>query len=386
MSIRQRFPQIIIIIFVLFLLLASCFFWPFRRTVVPGETTKNDNTADIIVFEDLDGNGSQNNDEQPIPNTLVVAVANVHGNFLQYAALTDKNGRVTITADYTHYFDIRAIPPCGYITTTPSSQSAANAQLSTKYYFGFQPDDPQAGAESLTFDAWNDSNRDGRLQTNELPLNNVNLSFSPHSDDKPFAASDYYHNDLSAMTDENGQAVINVGNSCGIMRATPIRGWDTTAFEPDGNWEKDSEIKFDYDAQTTAFTWGASTYKRFKFASGTAHHPEGMGEWRIDLDTNGEVAIEHRLFDTVTEYDSFTLTEAENQLLWAHIAATDIPSLPVTFERPGIPDETAHIFTLYTQNKILTVQMWADDAAENPDLLALTDQLFLLIETYTDAE
>jgi hypothetical protein len=89
-----------------------------RRAVVPGAETHVDATAAIFVFEDVDGNGRQDNNEPPLANSLVVATANIHGTFYQYAALTDENGRATIRADYTHFFDIGVAAPCGYTATT----------------------------------------------------------------------------------------------------------------------------------------------------------------------------------------------------------------------------------------------------------------------------
>ncbi len=356
-----------------------------RRAVVPGAQTRVDATANIFVFEDVDGNGRQDNNEPPLANSLVVATANIHGTFFQHAALTDENGRATIRADYTHIFDIGVVAPCGYAATTPQVQSVAKGLISPQNQFGFQPLNPQPGAETLHFRVWQDVNRDGRWQENEPPMRGFDVVFAPHVKAQPDIV-DMYDNDLSITTDENGQATLHVGNTCGTLRAISFGDGETTQFTPNGQWEKDNEIDFAYDTTTTTFEWGIATMQQFEFASGGAYHPEGMGEWHVTLEVDGTFAPTHQLGDVINEYGPFTLSEAENQELWALIASADFATLPETFTRPGIPDETAYTFVVNGRHTATTVEMWAADAQQNPALPALTDQIFSLIAQYTGVE
>ncbi len=349
-----------------------------RRAVVPGAETHVDATANIFVYEDVDGNGRYIN-EPPLANSLVVATANIHGTFFQYAALTDENGRATIRADYTHFFDIGVVAPCGYTATTPQMQSVAKGLFSPQNRFGFQPQTPQPGAETLHFQVWHDVNRDGRWQENEPPLRGIQVALSSDLMTQP----DVFDNGLSATTEENGQAALDVGNTCDSLQATSFVDGETTQFSPNGQWDTDNEIDFAYDATTTTFEWGIATMRRFKFSSGGAYHPEGIGEWRVTLEADGTFEPTHQLGDVIHEYGPFTLSEAENQELWALIASADFASLPETFTRLGIPDETAYTFVVDGRHTATTVEIWTADAQQNPALLALTNQIFQLIEAYT---
>ncbi len=293
--------------------------------------------------------------------------------------MTDDNGRATIRADYTHFFDIGVVAPCGYEATTPQMQSVAKGLISPQNRFGFQPLNPQPGAETLHFRVWQDVNRDGRWQENEPPLRGIQVALSSDLMTQP----DVFDNGLSATTDENGQAALDVGNTCGSLQATSFVDGETTQFSPNGQWDTDNEIDFAYDATTTTFEWGIATMQQFEFSSGGAYHPEGMGEWRVTLETDGTFEPTHQLGDVIHEYGPFTLSEAENQELWALIASADFASLPETFTRLGIPDETAYTFVVDGRHTTTTVEMWTADAQENPALLALTNQIFLLIEAYT---
>ena len=65
------------------------------------------------------------------------------------------------------------------------------------------------------------------------------------------------------------------------------------------------------------------------------------------------------------------------------VAAADIVSLPRTFERPGVPDETAYEFSLHTVDQVYLSEMWVDDAKNYPDVQALVVRMIELMETYT---
>ena len=126
--------------------------------------------------------------------------------------------------------------------------------------------------------------------------------------------------------------------------------------------------------------------ERFEFSGGGAYHPDGFGEWRITLAADGTFAPTYQQADVITEYGPFILSEEENKALWELIASAHFASLPETFERPGIPDETAYTFVGYGRNTTSKVEMWTADAKENPALLALTEKIFSLIEQHTKVE
>lgn len=350
---------------------------------MPGAETRT-GTAKVVVFADLDGDGKQGKGEPLLPNSLVLASTNVHGWFSQSSALTDEKGEATIQADYTHYFDVGVLPPCGYTPTTPVVQSAAGSGPFAKQAFGFQPvpELSQSGAERVTFHLWQDINLDGIWQAEERPLSNIQLFFSPDWE-RPYASYGFDTNALVAVTDETGQAILDVGNSCGILLAAPVQGWEPTTVEPHGKMQDNGEIAFRYDAQTNEFAWGMSQYQYFRFSTGAAHHPEGMGEWQISLDIGGTFTVRHIVFDETTKYGPYPLSETENQELWRLIAAANIEELPRTFTRPGIPDETAHSFSLHSVDDVYLVDMWVDDAEQYPALLTLVEQLLTLIEVHT---
>ena len=77
------------------------------------------------------------------------------------------------------------------------------------------------------------------------------------------------------------------------------------------------------------------------------------------------------------------MTDQEVQELWSLVAAAEIESLPRTFERPGVPDETAYEFSLHTINEVYLVEMWVDDAENYPNVQALVERMIELMETYT---
>ena len=348
---------------------------------MPGAETKDSVTAKIVVFEDLNGNGKQDKDEVPIPKTLVVTTSNFHGTFSQQVAFTDKNGMATISATYTHIFDITALTPCGYSRTTPEILSVRKGAHFAKYRFGFQPAEgskAQLTENQLRVNMWQDLNRDGIRQTHEVPLSGLTLAFFPLLDHSSFDINEFF-----VLTDESGEAILNVGNACGTMRVAPIDGWETTTFTPTGQEVESGEITFDYDVGHSLFDWGLSQYKSFSLYSGSAHHPEGMGEWVFFLNSTGVLTIRHNVYDESTKYVPYTLTDDEQQALWLLIADAKIESLPRTFERLGVPDETTYSFSLHTVNDVYLVEMWADDAELYPGVSPLVEQLFLLLEKYT---
>lgn len=381
MNKRQILSHLIIVMIIAILCLLFAYF-SIVPQVMPGAERRT-GTAKVIVFADLDGDGEQDAEEPPLPNALVLASANIHGIYSQYTAVTDEDGKVTLTVEYTHYFDVGVMQPCGYTPTTPVVQSVIGTGPFAKQVFGFQPvpELSQSSTERVTFHLWQDVNLDGIWQEEERPLSNTQLFFSP--DWEHTTSYGFDNNALSAVTDEMGQATLEVGNSCGTLLVAPVQGWEPTTVEPHSKLQDAGEIAFRYDAQTNEFTWGMSQYEYFSFSTSEAHHPEGMGEWQISLDIDGTFTVDHIVFDERTKYGPFTLSETENQELWRLIAAANIEELPRRFTRPGIPDETAYSFSLHSVDDVYLVDMWVDDAEAYPALLTLLEQLFMLSEVYT---
>jgi len=52
-------------------------------------------------------------------------------------------------------------------------------------------------------------------------------------------------------------------------------------------------------------------------------------------------------------------------------------------QRPGLPDEITYIFILKSPTGDLQVEMLIGDVQENQDLIALVDQIGVIVETYT---
>jgi len=269
--------------------------------------------------------------------------------------------------------------------------SANKGLLFTKYRFGFQPAEgsaTQLTENSLRFQLWQDINKDGLRQDSEPPLSGVILTFAPVLDISPppfdlDQVTAFDNNDLLIETDEVGNAILNAGNACSTLRVAPIDGWETTVFSPTEQEVESGEFTIDYDADHSLFDWGLSKYESISLYSGSANHPEGMGEWVFFLNTTGALTLRHNVFDESTKYGPYTLTDDEQQALWILISDAKIETLPRTFERPGIPDETAYSFSLHTVNDIYLVEMWADDAKLYPGVSPLVQQLFLLLEKYT---
>ncbi len=387
MSKKKKFLSFVVI----GVIILAFFAYYVPHQIMPGAETKESVTAKIVVFEDLNGNGKQDEGEAPIPNTLIVSTSNIHGNFSQLTAYTDKNGKAEISVTYTHIFEITALTPCGYVRTTPEILSASKGSLFTKYRFGFQPaegSEAQLTENTLRFQLWQDINKDGLRQDSEPPLSGVILTFAPALDISPPSfdldqVTAFDNNDLLTETDEVGNAILNVGNACGTMRVASIDGWETTVFWPTEQEIESGEFAIDYDADHSDFNWGLSQYESLSLYSGNADHPEGMGEWVFFLHSPDALTIRHNLFDESTEYGPYTLTDDEQQVIWVLISNAKFETLPRTFERPGIPDETAYSFSLHTVNDVYLVEMWADDAGLYPGVASLVEELFALLEKYT---
>ena len=142
-------------------------------------------------------------------------------------------------------------------------------------------------------------------------------------------------------------------------------------------------MTFDYDDTTPEISWGVSKYKSLTLRAGNAYHPEGMGEWVIHLYADGTFSARHNVQDATTKYGPYTLSDEEAQEPWSLVAAAEIESLPRTFERLGVPDETAYEFSLHSAEEVYLSEMWVDNAENYPKAQALAERMIELMEAYT---
>ena len=202
------------------LLLMSGMLLPACNTIgpAPGSQTRKDATANIQVFEDVNRNGKMNSGEPALPDVLIVARSNIHGTMTYTAQLTDEDGKTSISATYTHFFDLLAFPPCGYEATTETSIRAKR-----KNEFGFVSVKPHEGIADFYILLWHDENRDGEYQSGEMPLAGEILYIDPglswgYEADIPLGQ-------LMAQTNSGGEAEADLGNSCGEVKITLPDGW-----------------------------------------------------------------------------------------------------------------------------------------------------------------
>ncbi|HUT87282.1 MAG TPA: hypothetical protein VMX15_04270 [Candidatus Heimdallarchaeota archaeon] len=120
----------------------------------------------------------------------------------------------------------------------------------------------------------------------------------------------------------------------------------------------------------------------FEFSSGGAYHIEGYGEWTVTVDTQGALFVTHNVRGDIVDYGPFLLAGQENLDLWKLIRAIEIESMESS-DRLGIPEEVQYGFVLRDNGLTHSVSLWADDAREREGVVALVEQLAVLIEKVT---
>jgi hypothetical protein len=120
----------------------------------------------------------------------------------------------------------------------------------------------------------------------------------------------------------------------------------------------------------------------FEFSSGGAYHIEGYGEWTVTVDTQGALSVTHNVRGEVVDYGSFLLAGQENSNLWKLIRAIEIESME-SFDRLWVPEGVQYGFVLRDNGLTRSVSLWADDARESEGVVALVEQLAVLIEKVT---
>lgn len=209
--------------------------------------------ATVTVFEDLDQDGVWlDGDPTPIPSTLIVAEYNVEGQTVRSALLTDNTGHATIKAEYTHFFYVDVIPPCGYQATTELTQSASG-QPEPQLRFGFVPDAPRPGRAVLRFYLWEDRNGNGIQDSGEPPLGDVTFDADPRPMSRTY---DYREDGLSITTDDAGRVTLDLGNSCGMLHVRVPLGWRTTTVTPEDEGQEEGWLTLPYTSEATEIMWG----------------------------------------------------------------------------------------------------------------------------------
>jgi hypothetical protein len=84
----------------------------------------------------------------------------------------------------------------------------------------------------------------------------------------------------------------------------------------------------------------------------------------------------------VKPYGTFILTEKETADLWQLIRASHIEEMSPP-QRAGVPDEVQYTFNLEDETGVHAVKIWLNDAGQNDQIMALVDQIAILIKKYT---
>jgi len=117
----------------------------------------------------------------------------------------------------------------------------------------------------------------------------------------------------------------------------------------------------------------------FEFYSGGAYHVEGHGEWTVKLDTTGEFSLIHDVRGEVKDYGTFSLFDQERLELWRLIRGIAIEDLESS-DRQGVPEEVQYRFVLRDDQQVHSVSMWVNDARQEEGIVALVEELAVLIE------
>jgi len=245
----------------------------------------------------------------------------------------------------------------------------------------FAPDGKSLASGSLNGEiiVWDiGSGRERRILKDDIPFlpSIESVAFSPNG--KILAAGSIVDEVTLWDADTGDKLCTLTGHTDNVL---------SLAFSPDGKTlasgsSDGSIVLWNIDCATQSPSSQASQFRRFEFSYGGAYHPDGFGAWHITLDENGDFSVAHNISGEITEYGPFTLSEAENDEIWALIDAANIPNLPETFQRPGIPDETAYTFSLTAGSNTHTVEMWVGDADQYAGVRPLVEQFWRLTESY----
>ena len=210
-------------------------------TPAPGSQKLIDVSFTIFAYADTDGDGKHDAGEQPLSQVLVITDSNIHGALACYARRTDTNGEAPISGIYTHFFDVKVVPPCGYTPTTPNTFGARD--LKRELPVGFLPATPQPGDAVVRFHVWDDANQNGVQEDDEEPVSAMVLSLDipvPGELSNSFGVDIGEINTEMAVMLDNGQGQINLGNSCGTLRVLlpNTDQWQPVNISPEPEFEE----------------------------------------------------------------------------------------------------------------------------------------------------
>jgi hypothetical protein len=188
----------------------------------PGSTTTKDASLTATTFLDESGKGVFPERYLPLRNTLIIAEWNIHGYMLREVKLTDQNGQAQFSAEYTHFFDVSVVPPCGYYSTSPLFRDVTNTETAE---FGFWPLDPGEQLSQVRVLVWKDLNSNGTPDPDEGVENQkASIMFKvPGGADGNIPNEDNFLQDSDA-----GWFDIHLGNSCGTIFMLLLDGEITT--------------------------------------------------------------------------------------------------------------------------------------------------------------
>jgi hypothetical protein len=177
-----------------------------------GTSTKSAE-ATITTFIDDSGKGIPPETYKPLPNTLVIAKWNVHGNRYREVKLTDQNGQANFRVGYTHYFDISVFPPCGYYSTTPLVQDVTNTEKAQFGFWSASEDESLPMLSTVKVLVWNDLNLNGTRDPQEEVNGKASIMFkTPGGMD-----GNVFTEDSFIQETDKGWFDISLGNSCGTI-------------------------------------------------------------------------------------------------------------------------------------------------------------------------
>ena len=177
----------------------------------PGSVTTKNANVNITTFVDESGKGVLPESYKPLPNTLIIAKWNVHGNMSREVKLTDQNGQANFSVEYTHFFDVSVFPPCGYYSTTPLFKDMTNIE---KTEFGFWPANPGGQLSKVKVYIWKDLNSNGTRDPEEAVINEkASIMFNIPGGNP----GNVFDGDNFIQEADNGWFDINMGNSCGSI-------------------------------------------------------------------------------------------------------------------------------------------------------------------------
>ncbi len=210
-------------------------------TPMPGSQKRIDVSFTIFAYADTDGDGKHDAGEQPLPQVLVITDSNIHGALARYARLTGANGEAPISGTYTHFFDVKVVPPCGYTPTTPNTFGARD--LKDELPIGFRPDNPQPGDAVVRFHVWDDVNQNGMQEGSEEPVGAMILLLDipvPGEASNTFGVVIGQGNSEMAVRLDSGRGQINLGNSCGTLRVQlpNTDQWEPMNISPEPEFEE----------------------------------------------------------------------------------------------------------------------------------------------------